>query len=129
MAASAMLKPAFVSVGLPGDFGASWLWPIAFGAAEARRLLLFDDSIGAQEAEARGLVTKVFDDAELAGVTQLQAERLVKRSWQAAATAKKALRHSRGITLAEAMNREAVATGEAGRALRAAGLSPAHWLK
>jgi 2-(1,2-epoxy-1,2-dihydrophenyl)acetyl-CoA isomerase len=125
MAASATLKPAFVNVGLPGDFGATWLWPDTFGAAEARRLFLFDESIEAAEALARGLVTKVFVDAELAEATQAEAERLARRPRSGVIAAKAALRR-RGTTLGEAMDEEAIATGKAGRALRAAGQSPAH---
>lgn len=53
---------AFVSAGLSGDFGYSYLLPRIVGPAKARELCLLADKLGAGEARAIGLVSGVEPD-------------------------------------------------------------------
>jgi enoyl-CoA hydratase/carnithine racemase len=53
----------FVKVGLVPDTGTSWLLPHTVGVQNARRLLLTGEAVGAEEAAAMGMVTKVVPDA------------------------------------------------------------------
>jgi len=74
--ASARFTTAFAKVGLPGDFGGTYLLSAIVGPARARELYLTGDVLDAQQALACGLVTRAVADAELAAVTRDLALRL-----------------------------------------------------
>jgi 2-(1,2-epoxy-1,2-dihydrophenyl)acetyl-CoA isomerase len=61
-ARSAKFTTAFAKVGLSGDFGGTWFITQMLGSAKARELYLTPRTLGAEEALALGLVTKVVDD-------------------------------------------------------------------
>lgn len=65
VASSAGFNLAFPGVALSCDTGASWTLPRLVGAAKAIELLYFPSTIGAAEALALGLATKVVADADL----------------------------------------------------------------
>ncbi len=65
-AESAFLITAFVRLGLPGDFGGTWLLTQLVGPAKARELYFFSPRISAREALELGLVNRVVPDAQLA---------------------------------------------------------------
>jgi 2-(1,2-epoxy-1,2-dihydrophenyl)acetyl-CoA isomerase len=64
-ATSARFNTAFMTAGLSGDFGGTWTLPRIVGPARARELYLLAEKFPAEEALRIGLVSKVFDDADL----------------------------------------------------------------
>ncbi|NOW48050.1 2-(1,2-epoxy-1,2-dihydrophenyl)acetyl-CoA isomerase [Novosphingobium sp. SG751A] len=66
MGQSAYLLLAFVNIGLVPDAGATWLVARSAGRARALEMALLGERMGADEAKAAGLVTRVVaDDAVL----------------------------------------------------------------
>lgn len=63
-ASDAVFNTAFVSAGVPGDFGSAWLLTRAVGTGRARSLLLDPGKMTSSEAAAIGLVTEVAVDFE-----------------------------------------------------------------
>jgi 2-(1,2-epoxy-1,2-dihydrophenyl)acetyl-CoA isomerase len=74
MARSARLKQGFTSNALCIDGGATFTLPRLVGLARALEIAAFDEPIGAEQALAWGLVTKVVDD----GTVVAEAERMVR---------------------------------------------------
>jgi len=56
---TALFRSAFVSAGLSGDFGSTWLLPRIVGSAKARELCLLNKKIKASEALIIGLCSAV----------------------------------------------------------------------
>ena len=72
----AVLKAAFVTAGMSGDFGLGWSLSRAVGDATARRLLLDDPKIDAETALQLGLVSRVAPVEEYADTLAAWATRL-----------------------------------------------------
>ena len=66
-AAGAKLTTSFGRVGLPAEYGVSWLLPRIVGVAHAADLLFSSRVVLAEEAAAMGLVNGVVPPGELAG--------------------------------------------------------------
>jgi enoyl-CoA hydratase/carnithine racemase len=64
-AESAFMLTAFKRLGLPGDFGGSWLLTQLVGPARARELYFTSRRVQAEECERLGLVNRVVPDAAL----------------------------------------------------------------
>lgn len=64
-ARSAFIRTAYARIGLPGDYGISWLLTRAVGPARARELLLLSEDVDAERCERIGLVNKVTKDEML----------------------------------------------------------------
>lgn len=82
---SATFLSAFDRIGAGGDFGSTWFWTKILGTGAARELFLMGESLTAAEALAKGIYTRVFDDAELREKTMAQARRLAagpRMSWR-----------------------------------------------
>jgi 2-(1,2-epoxy-1,2-dihydrophenyl)acetyl-CoA isomerase len=62
---SATFLAAFDKIGAGGDFGSSWFWTKIVGTGVARELFLLSEKLSGEEAFAKGLYTKLFDDAVL----------------------------------------------------------------
>jgi 2-(1,2-epoxy-1,2-dihydrophenyl)acetyl-CoA isomerase len=75
-AESAVFKTAFLSAGVPGDYGGTWTLPRTVGSAMARQLYLADERLDAATALRIGLVGAVFPDGELRPRVRALAERL-----------------------------------------------------
>jgi enoyl-CoA hydratase/carnithine racemase len=75
-AAGAKLTTAHGRLGLPAEFGLSWLLPRLIGLTRAADLLLSSRVILAEEAYAMGLVNQVVPADELAQTTAAYARRL-----------------------------------------------------
>lgn len=56
---TAFLTTGYARIGLPGDYGASWLLTRAVGPARARELMLTSERVTAERALAIGLVNRV----------------------------------------------------------------------
>jgi 2-(1,2-epoxy-1,2-dihydrophenyl)acetyl-CoA isomerase len=73
---SATFLSAFDRIGGGGDYGATYVWTRALGAAKARELFLMGESFTARGALAFGLYTRLFPDDDLAEQTMAAARRL-----------------------------------------------------
>jgi enoyl-CoA hydratase/carnithine racemase len=77
-AARAKFTTATARLGLPAEFGLSWLLPRMLGTTRAADLLLSGRVILADEAERIGLVNGVFPDDDVLAETVAYAERLAR---------------------------------------------------
>ena len=75
-AKSAKFLQAFARIGLVPDSGGTWSLPRLVGEARARALMMLADPIGAEQAEAWGMIWRAVDDDQLMGVAREIAMRL-----------------------------------------------------
>lgn len=73
---SASFLSAYDRIGGGGDFGATWFWTKILGTGVARELFLLGEKLSADEALAKGIYTRLFDDAALREGTLKVAHRL-----------------------------------------------------
>ena len=73
---SATFLTAFDKIGAGGDFGSTWFWTKIVGTGVARELFLLGEKLSAEEAFAKGLYTRLFDDDALRAETLKAAHRL-----------------------------------------------------
>jgi 2-(1,2-epoxy-1,2-dihydrophenyl)acetyl-CoA isomerase len=73
---SASFLTAFDRIGAGGDFGSTWFWSRIVGTGVARELFLLGEKLDAEQAFAKGLYTRLFDDADLREATLSAAHRL-----------------------------------------------------
>lgn len=64
-AASAFIKTAFANIGLPGDYGGTWLLTRLVGPAKAKALYFMSPRVDATECLALGIFDDVVSDATL----------------------------------------------------------------
>lgn len=92
---SARFAESFVKLGIiPGDGGA-WLLPRVVGYSKACELAFTGDLIGAEEALACGLVSRVVADEELPGAALALATRIAANSPHAVRMTKRLMREAR----------------------------------
>ncbi|MBL8382682.1 MAG: crotonase/enoyl-CoA hydratase family protein [Burkholderiales bacterium] len=95
----ARFAESFVKLGLiPGDGGA-WLLPRAVGMSKAAELTFTGDTIGADEALACGLVSRVVAPEELLGAARELAARIAANPAPALRMAKRLLREGQHVRL------------------------------
>ncbi|KRB75163.1 enoyl-CoA hydratase/isomerase family protein [Noviherbaspirillum sp. Root189] len=75
-AQSMKLRGGYSAIGLSPDLGASWQLARRAGAAQAKRILFLNESVGADECLALGLVDAVYPDERLAEEARTLAARL-----------------------------------------------------
>ncbi len=75
-ARSSYFLQAFRRIGLVPDCGSTWILPRLVGKARAVELSMLGERLPAEKALEWGLVTRVFDDAQLAGETKKLAHEL-----------------------------------------------------
>lgn len=75
-ARSATFLTAFSTIGASGDFGSTWFWTKILGTGVARELFLLGDKLSGEEAHAKGIYTRLFDDEILREETLKAAHRL-----------------------------------------------------
>ncbi|HEY2430388.1 MAG TPA: enoyl-CoA hydratase-related protein, partial [Acidimicrobiales bacterium] len=68
-AAGAKLTTSFARLGLPAEHGVAWMLPRLVGAGRAADLLFSSRVVTAEEAEAMGLVNRVYPAADLLPAT------------------------------------------------------------
>jgi 2-(1,2-epoxy-1,2-dihydrophenyl)acetyl-CoA isomerase len=90
-ARSAKFLQAFAKIGLIPDCGGTWLLPRLVGDARARGLTMLADPIGAEQAEAWGMIWKAVDDDTLKAEVDVIAGRLAEAATYGLALTKKAL--------------------------------------
>ncbi|MFD1702038.1 enoyl-CoA hydratase-related protein [Methylopila henanensis] len=98
-ARSAQFVEAFVRIGLVPDVAGTWTLPRLVGDARARAMCLLGEPVGAEQAEAWGLIWKAVDDDRLAEEAFGVAERLAAQPAHALALVKKAFAASAGNDL------------------------------
>ena len=59
---AATFLTAFDRIGASGDFGSTWFWTKILGTGVARELFLLGEKLTAEEAFAKGIYTRLFDD-------------------------------------------------------------------
>ena len=75
-AKSAQFLQAFARIGLIPDAGGTFILPRLVGEARARALMMLAEPIGAEQAEAWGMIYRAVDDEDLMGEARTIAERL-----------------------------------------------------
>jgi 2-(1,2-epoxy-1,2-dihydrophenyl)acetyl-CoA isomerase len=98
-ARSASFLQAFARIGLVPDAGGTYALPRLVGAARARGLALLAEPLGAEKAEAWGLIWKAVDDDQFASEVQRIAAQLAAAATYGLALTRRALAASFGNTL------------------------------
>lgn len=105
-ARSASFVQAFVKIGLVPDSGGTWLLPRRVGEARALGLALTGDKLGAEQAEAWGLVWKVVEDDQLQSAALKLGSQLAQQPAKAIAAIKHAIRAAANNTLDQQLDLE-----------------------
>jgi 2-(1,2-epoxy-1,2-dihydrophenyl)acetyl-CoA isomerase len=98
-AKSATFAQGFIRIGLIPDAGGTYFLPRLIGDARARAMAMLGETITAEQAEAFGLVYKLFDDATFAEEALTMAISLAAKPSQALAAMKQAFNASANNTL------------------------------
>ncbi|WP_431855938.1 2-(1,2-epoxy-1,2-dihydrophenyl)acetyl-CoA isomerase PaaG [Azospirillum sp.] len=112
---SASFIQAFCKIGLVPDSGGTWILPRLVGTARAMALAMLGDKIGAEQAEAWGMIWKAVDDAALMDEASKLARHLATQPTKGLAFIKKAIRESATNTLDQQLDLERDLQREAGR--------------
>ncbi|MGQ7828875.1 enoyl-CoA hydratase-related protein [Altererythrobacter sp. Z27] len=104
---SAYFLQAFVNIGLVPDGGSTWLLARAIGRANATRMMMLGEKIGAEQAEQWGLIYKAVDDDALLSEARALAEKLANGPTLAYATMKRNIATALDGTLPEVFLAEA----------------------
>ena len=115
-AKSARFLQAFARIGLVPDSGGTWVLPRLVGEARARGLMMLADPIGAEQAEAWGMIWRAVDDDQLVGVSREIAMRLAAGPTHAYGLMKRAFLASSSNTLDGQLDLERDLQREAGAA-------------
>jgi 2-(1,2-epoxy-1,2-dihydrophenyl)acetyl-CoA isomerase len=105
-AQSAHFTAAYGSVGLSPDGGVSWLLPRLIGLRRAQEMVIANRRIGAEEAAAIGLVTRLVPDADLMDEGMTQARSLAAAATGAIGAARALLLESYGGSFEGQLERE-----------------------
>jgi 2-(1,2-epoxy-1,2-dihydrophenyl)acetyl-CoA isomerase len=106
---------AFVKIGLIPDSGATWHLARTIGYARALELAITGDLIDSDRALEIGLVQRVVPADALRDEVDTLAQELAALPTRAIGETKRLFRDAQDGSLAEALDREAVAQGEMGR--------------
>ena len=115
-ARSARFLQAFARIGLVPDSGGTWFLPRLVGEARARALMMLADPIGAEQAEAWGMIYRAVDDDQLMGVAHEIAARLAAGPTHAFGLMKRAFAASSANSLDAQLDLERDLQREAGKA-------------
>ena len=113
-AKSAQFLQAFARVGLIPDAGGTFILPRLVGDARARALTMLAEPIGAEAAQASGMIYRAVDDEDLIGEARMVAERLAAGATHALGLLKRALLASPGNSLDAQLDLERDLQREAG---------------
>lgn len=107
---------AFGAIGLIPDSGATWLLPRLAGRARALGMTLLGEKIGAERAAHMGLIWSCVDDDAFEAEVTRTAERLAGLPTRAMARTRALIDDAQHTSFAQALDAEALAQGELGRA-------------
>ena len=113
-ARSAAFIQAFCKIGLVPDSGATWALPRLVGTARAMGLAMLGDKLGAEQAEAWGLIWKCVDDDKLMAEADKLAMHFSTAPTKALARTKQALYASSGNSLEQQLELERISQRELG---------------
>ena len=113
-AKSAQFLQAFARIGLIPDAGGTFVLPRLVGDARARALMMLAEPIGAERAEAIGMIYRAVDDVDLMGEAHTVAERLAAGPTHALGLIKRALAASPSNSLDAQLDLERDLQREAG---------------
>ncbi len=113
-AKSAHFLQAFARIGLIPDAGGTFVLPRLIGEARARALMMLAEPIGAERAEAIGMIYRAVDDEDLMGEAHTIAERLAAAATHALGLIKRALAASAANSLDAQLDLERDLQREAG---------------
>ena len=113
-AKSAQFLQAFARIGLIPDAGGTFVLPRLIGDARARALMMLAEPIGAEQAQAIGMIYRAVDDQDLMGEAHTIAERLAAGPTHALGLMKRALAASPTNTLDAQLDLERDLQREAG---------------
>jgi 2-(1,2-epoxy-1,2-dihydrophenyl)acetyl-CoA isomerase len=113
-ARSAHFTAAYGAIGLTPDGGLSWLLPRLVGLRKAQEIILTNRRVGADEAEAIGLITRAVDDERLPDEGAALAARLADAPTAAIGAARDLLRQSFESGFETQLEREMRAMSTAG---------------
>lgn len=105
-AQSAHFTAAYGGVGLSPDGGVSWMLPRLIGLRRAQDMIIGNRRVGAEEAAAIGLVTRVVADGDLADEGLKQARSLAAAATLAVGAARALLLESYGGSFEGQLERE-----------------------
>jgi 2-(1,2-epoxy-1,2-dihydrophenyl)acetyl-CoA isomerase len=112
---SAYFLQAFVNIGLIPDSGGTFLLPRLVGLARAKSLAMLGERIGAEQAQAIGLIHAVAEPDALEADTRALAAKLAALPTRAIGLAKRAFHAEVFPDLDAALERERALQGEASR--------------
>jgi len=112
---SASFIEVFSKVGLIPDSGSTWLLPRLIGYTRAYEMAVMAEPVSAEKALQWGLVNDVVPAAQLPEITLAWARRLAKGPTAAFGLTKRAMIRASSMTLAEALEYEAMLQEVAGR--------------
>jgi len=115
-AKSAYFLQAFRRIGLVPDCGSTWILPRLVGKARAVELSMLGERLPAEKALEWGLVTRVFDDAQLAAETKKLAHELANGPTIALALIRGLYWNSEHASFEEQLDAEAQGQKRAGAA-------------
>jgi 2-(1,2-epoxy-1,2-dihydrophenyl)acetyl-CoA isomerase len=111
---SASFTQAFSKIGLIPDSGGTWTLPRLVGFQRASALMMLSDKINAEDAQAMGMVYKVFHDETFLAESIELAETLAQMPTRGLALTKKALNASFDNSFSEQLTLEDNLQGQAG---------------
>ncbi len=114
-ARSASFIQSFAKIGLVPDSGGTWILPRLVGQARALGLALLGDKLGAEQAEAWGLIWKCVDDEQLMPTVRAVAEQLASGPTRGYARTKQAIRAAATLTFEASLDLERDLQRELGR--------------
>jgi 2-(1,2-epoxy-1,2-dihydrophenyl)acetyl-CoA isomerase len=113
-AKSAQFLQAFARIGLIPDAGGTFVLPRLIGDARARALMMLAEPVGAEHAQAIGMIYRAVDDEDLMGEAHTIAARLAAGPTHALGLIKRALAASPTNTLDAQLDLERDLQREAG---------------
>jgi 2-(1,2-epoxy-1,2-dihydrophenyl)acetyl-CoA isomerase len=119
---SAKFVTAYTTVGLTPDGGMSWRLPRTVGQRVASELILTSGPVGAERAQALGIVSTICPDADVEATARAAAITLAQRPPHALSVARMLVRSSWTHSLHDHLNVEAAMIAEAAGADEAGAL-------
>ncbi|CAA7627478.1 2-(1,2-epoxy-1,2-dihydrophenyl)acetyl-CoA isomerase PaaG [Magnetospirillum sp. SS-4] len=116
-ARSASFVQSFCKVGLIPDSGGTWTLPRLVGRARATALMMLGDKVGAEQAEAWGMIWRCVDDDQLMPLVSAMARHLAQQPTRGLALTRRALAASGRNGLDAQLDLERDLQAEAGRTL------------
>ncbi len=107
---NALFSTGYRNVGLPGDYGGTWLLTKLVGPTLAKRFYFSSEKIAAQKALDLGIITDITSEAELENSTFLLAKMIADAPPTAIYNMKKNINHSMYSSLEETLKIEAIDT-------------------